>query len=156
MKHYDIAVIGSGGAKPEIPEDVITKVIAAAVNRYGDTTPFEHIQQACFSRGAEFGYHLRDKEIERLNLLIENRDQTILHHRKEIDRLKDLLREVCVRANIIFPEREGEIEMFDEQFAQQKDLYINIGATLGLGEIEDSDRVENENTLKIIQQKFKQ
>ena|ERR1700733_7469414 len=73
----------------------------------------------------------------------------------EMNRLKELLREVCVRANIIFPERVNELDWFDEQFVGQTDLHLNIGATLGLGEIDEKSAEENKKYLQKIQEQFK-
>lgn len=82
------------------------------------------------------------------------RDEVIVKQQQEIERLKKLLREVCVRANIIFPEEAEEIDMFDEQFANQGELMINIGVTLGLGEIDEEAAKDNAKRLKIIQDQF--
>lgn len=75
--------------------------------------------------------------------------------KKENERLKGLLREVCVRANIIFPERGDELDWFDEQFVNQTDLHLNIGATLGLGEIDEEAIEKNKELLETIQKQFK-
>jgi len=92
--------------------------------------------------GAEFGYRLAIDQLA-------ERD-------REIQRVKSLLKEVCVRANIIFPEEPEEIEIFEDQFKDQHDLLINIGATLGLGEIDEESKIKNQKQLKIIQQQWNQ
>lgn len=74
--------------------------------------------------------------------------------KQEIERLKALLVEVCVRANIDFPETEQELEMFDQGFKGCLDLYLNLAATLGRGEIDDASIEANRIRRREYQRKF--
>lgn len=95
-----------------------------------------------FFEGGQYGYTIRDNEVQSL--------------KDEVERLKAILQEVCVRARIIFPETEDALDWHDEEFKDQVDLMLNISATLGLGEVDEEAANNNRKHLKLVQQQFKQ
>lgn len=76
-----------------------------------------------------------------------------------IKKLKLLLREVCVRANIIFPENERDITQFDEQFGKMTaderfELMMNLNGILRLGEIDAKSTRQNSDWMQKINDAF--
>lgn len=63
--------------------------------------------------------------------ILSVKDWEISRLSKEVERLKGLLQEVCVRANITFPTEEHELKWFDQKFIGQHELMVSLNESLG-------------------------
>jgi hypothetical protein len=125
-----------------------------------------------FKYGADAAYNLLSKEISENNVqlkqLLDNnqfyriaydnllrdfnfkskeiseKDDRLEVLGNELSRLKGLLYEVCVRANIIFPETEPALGWFEEKFIHQHSLFAEIAEILHLGENDEFTIKDNQ------------
>lgn len=66
----------------------------------------------------------------------------INHPQEEVEKLKKMLQETAMRANVCFPKSEEDIIHFEEKFSGSKDFLIRLFDILGLGKM-PSDHFEN-------------
>jgi hypothetical protein len=68
----------------------------------------------------------------------------------ENEKIRKLLKEVCVRANIIFPTKENELTQFKEKFDKQYHLFKELDEALGFTKEDkgtsNADNQQNKNT----------
>lgn len=58
----------------QIPEDIKTKIISSAQNRYGDQTIASHMRQSCYLAGGNYGYSLAQSELAEKQKEISEKD----------------------------------------------------------------------------------